>query len=194
VANPMPDTSASPGQYDTRVNRRCLLPALLFVLGLAGYACWWNGVELSPLEHQLVGAWGHPQLCSPRDMAVLAGPMTNPYHVIELSPDRVYRFWFASADDLKQRYIIQEGRWRVEKGKLRFEDMPITSSHRLVSDIGWQIERVSGWSPRSLLLCAPHRLWDPLDETFRLAEASRLEIFSEQGKVLTWNRLPGWKR
>jgi len=120
--------------------------------------------------------------------------MTNPYHVIELSPDRVYRFWFASADDLKQRYIIQEGRWRVEKGKLRFEDMPITSSHRLVSDIGWQIERVSGWSPRSLLLCAPHRLWDPLDETFRLAEASRLEIFSEQGKVLTWNRLPGWKR
>ncbi len=113
MANPMPDISALPGQYDNWVNRRRLLIALLFFLGLGGYVCWCNDVVVSPLEHQLVGAWGHPQLCSPRDMGVLAGPMTNPYHVIELSPDRVYRFWFASADNLEQRYIILEGRWRV---------------------------------------------------------------------------------
>jgi hypothetical protein len=118
--------------------------------------------------------------------------MTNPYHVIELSPDRVCRFWFASADDLTLHYLISEGRWRIDSGKLRIEDMPITSPHRVISDLGWQIEAISGWSPRSLRLYAPHRVRDPRDEAFRLAEASRLEIMSEPAKVMTWNRLPNW--
>jgi hypothetical protein len=126
-------------------------------------------------------------------MGVLAGPMTNPYQVMEFSPDRVCRFWFASADDLTQRYIISEGRWRIDNGTLRIEDMPITSPHRIISDIGWQIEAISGRSLSSLRLYAPHRFRYPRDERFRLVEASRLEIMSEKGKALTLVRLPHWK-
>jgi hypothetical protein len=119
--------------------------------------------------------------------------MTNPYHVIELSPHHVFRFWFASADDLSQRYIISEGRWKVDDGKLQIEDMSISSPRRLMSDIGWQIEAISGLSPRSLGLYAPHRIWVPLEQTFRLAGASQLEV-TWHGKALTWKLLPGWKR
>jgi hypothetical protein len=119
--------------------------------------------------------------------------MTNPYHVIELSPDRVYRFWFASADDLTQRYIICEGRWRIDNGKLHIEDMPLTSPHRVISDIGWHLEELSGGWLSLRQLYAPHRFWEPRDEPFRIVGAARLEILSEQGKALTWDRLPDWK-
>jgi hypothetical protein len=127
-------------------------------------------------------------------MGVLAAPMTNPHHVIELSPDHVFRFWFASTDDLSQRYIICEGSWKIDNGKLQIEDMARSSPRRLMSDIGWQIEAMSGRSLRSLGLYAPHRIWDPKEETFRFAGASQLEVMSHQGKALTWKLLPGWKR
>jgi hypothetical protein len=190
----MPEPSVTSGQSIARVILRRLLIALAFFLGLLGYDWQWNDPALSVLEHQLVGAWGHPQLCTPRDMGILVGPMTSPYHVIELSPDRVCRFWFASADDLTQRYIISEGRWGIDNGKLRIEDMPITSPHRVISEIEWHIEAISGGSLSLRRLYAPHRFREPRDEPFRLVGAVRLEIMAEQGKALTWNRLPDWKR
>jgi hypothetical protein len=189
----MSEPSVTSDQSFARVILPRLLLALPFSFGLLGYAWLWNNPTLSAMERRLVGAWGHPQLCTPRDMGVLAGPMTNPYQVMEFSPDRVCRFWFASADDLMQRYLISEGRWRIDNGKLRIEDMPITAPHRVISDVGRHVEAISGRSLSSLRLYAPHRFRDPRDETIRLVGASRLEIMSEPEKALTLNRLPGWK-
>ena len=147
MPNPISEPPVSSVGSVARVILQRLLLALASSLGLLVYAWRWNDSRLSASERQLVGAWGHPELCTPRDMGVPAAPMTNPYHVIELGPDHVYRFWFASADDLSQRYIISEGRWKIDNGKLQFEDMAISSPRRLMSDIGRQIEAISGWSP-----------------------------------------------
>ena len=195
MANSMPTYPATPSRSLARIlpRRRWLVVALMLSLGVVGTISLCRGPALSALERQLVGAWGLPQMETPRDMGVPAGPMTNPYQVVELCQDRVVHFWFASGDNLAQRYIISEGRWRIDNGKLLFEDMPVTSPHRVISDIGRQIEKISGYSLTSLRLYAPHRLWSR-SEPFRLAGASRLEMSSARGDLLTLNRLPDWKR
>jgi hypothetical protein len=170
--------------------RQFFIALIVCLIGWIGHL-WWIGVPtLSAQERILVGVWRHPQVYSPMDFGVLAGPMTNPCHVMEFCRDRTFRFFYASADDANRRYLVVEGRWSVEGGKLCLEDMP-RSARRITAEIGSRIESLTGRSLQKLRLYAPMRIKATTRRPFRL-DGREVLAYPIDGESWIWNRFPGW--
>ena len=152
-----PERRASPTHPQLRW---ALIASALLVCALVAWSTLGRHPRLSPVERDLVGVWGHPQIETPVDFGLPVWPMRDPWYVMELGPDRTFRTWFASADDLSEGYRHVDGRWRVVDGRLLIEDIP-RGARRSARDLKLELSR------RTDLIPTPHRIHVPSLLDFR---------------------------
>jgi hypothetical protein len=137
--------------------------------------------SLSPAERALVGVWGHPQIESPLDHGVPAGPMSNPWEFMELARDGSYRAWFASAETPGVRYPLTEGRWGVIDDRLQIEDIP-HGARRFARDVQFQLSVTTG------LLPTPRRIHSGTSLEYQLNGSESL-VLIRTPRAWTFERL-----
>ena len=130
-------------------NRRCrwaVVGSAVLLCAVLLWALQEHEKSLSPAERALVGVWGHPQIESPLDYGVRAGPMSNPWEFMELARDGSFRAWYASADAPDVRYQRVEGRWGVIDHRLQIEDIP-HGARRFARDVQFRLSMTTGLLP-----------------------------------------------
>ncbi len=169
--------------------RRPFVTLFVSLVGLMAYWWWSSRVPaLSAEEIRLVGAWCYPEIYTPLDYGVPAGPMSSPCAVLEFSSDRTFRSWLASADDSSCRYLLGEGRWGIEGGRLCIVDMPL-DAHRIACDIKFGIEAITGRSLGGLKTYPSQRIREAKVSPFRIDENNLMIKF--HNKKYIYKRLPG---
>jgi hypothetical protein len=169
-----------PGWWTNRRRRWAVVGSAVLLCAVLVWTLRDHEKSLSPAERALVGVWGHPQIDTPTDYGVPAGPMSAPWEFMELARDGTYRVWFASADAPDVRYPLVEGRWRVIDGRLRIEDIP-RGARRFARDVQFRLSMTTG------LLPTPQRIRGVDSVEFRLVGPDRLVVGRNQSR--TFERL-----